>query len=309
MNPKIKILLATYNRAHLIEEMLHSIQKQTYTDFECLVTDDNSIDNTTEVVEKFCEQDQRFNYLKKPQKYPPGLSSNRNFGLDSARGAFIVFCDDDDVMHPQHLETCMHFIESDHVDFVHFRKQSFTDKIPDRNKVSVLDLEQTKISEEHIADVINQKLALASCTVMWKKKAIGEERFKKYLNYAEEWEFYTRLILNGAKGVQIDAILYFNRKHPNSNTGEFFLGSSKRMQSKIEASKLIITNLNKNKSLSPELIHFFCWESVRYKSVALFQHLTKQSSLSKIDKLKVRALYIGSPLIKVWLRSRKKLNQ
>lgn len=308
MNPKISIILATYNRAHLIEETLRSIQDQTYTDFECLVIDDNSTDNTVEVVKAIYEQDERFNYLKKPLEYSSGLSANRNFGLDNAKGSLVVFCDDDDVMHPQHLETCMHFLENDQVDFVHFRKQSFTEEIPNNKKISVLDFEKTKVMHEQVADVITQKIAMASCTVLWKKKAIGKERFMEHLNYAEEWEFYTRLLLNGAKGVQIDAILYFNRKHPNSNTGEFYAGNKKRFHSKIEASKLIISNLNQKKLLSPELVHFFYWESVRFKSLELFEHLIKQSSLSSFQKSKVIIKYKMGPLTQFLMRLKKRLN-
>jgi glycosyltransferase involved in cell wall biosynthesis len=306
MIPKITILLSTHNRAHLIQEALHSIQNQTYSDFECLVTDDNSKDATEQVVKVFCERDQRFNYLKKPFNYTAGLSANRNFGLDNAKGLFIVFCDDDDIMHPQHLEMCMNFLEDLEVDFVHFRKQSFTDQIPQNNVISVTDLNKNKIDKKDINDVIFQKIALASCTVMWKKEAIGKARFVSDLNYAEEWEFYTRLILNGAKGVEIDVILYFNRKHPNSNTGEFYAGNKNRMHSKIEASKLIISNLNQKNLLSPELIHFFCWESFRFRSPELLQHLRQQSSLSSFQKAEVFLKYNLGPITQFLMRLKKR---
>lgn len=107
MNPKITILLATYNRAHLIEETLRSIQDQTYAHFECLITDDRSTDNTPETVRTFCEDDKRFLYFKKPDNYLQGLSATRNFGLDLAekrQAMYIQFFDDDDIMHPQKLE-------------------------------------------------------------------------------------------------------------------------------------------------------------------------------------------------------------
>jgi len=306
LNPKITIILATYNRAHLIEEMLISIQKQTHDAFECLVIDDNSTDGTSELVVEFCERNERFKYYLKPENYASGLSDSRNFGLDKARAPFVVFCDDDDVMHPQHLETCLHILNTTEVDFVHFRKQSFTTEIPDFKVISVKNSNQKKINIKHIVDVISQKIALASCTVMWQKEAIGNARFILNLSYAEEWEFYTRLILNGAKGVQINSILYFNRKHPNSNTGEFYAGNKKRLHSKIEASRLIISNLNQKNLLSPELIHFFCWESVRFRSPELLQHLRQQSSLSLFQKSEVFLKYNLGPIIQFLMRLKKR---
>ena len=65
LNPQVYILLATYNRAHLIEETLVSIQNQTYTNFVCLITDDNSTDDTENVSKSFIKKDERFEYFKK----------------------------------------------------------------------------------------------------------------------------------------------------------------------------------------------------------------------------------------------------
>ena len=305
-NPKVTIILATYNRVHLIEEMLLSIQKQIFGDFECLVIDDNSTDGTAQLLTTFCKLDNRFKYFKKPNYYVSGLSASRNFGLDHASGSFIVFCDDDDVIHPQHLETCLHVLNTTKVDFVHFQKQSFTAEVPHLKEIFVDKSNRKEINIKIIADVIFQKIALASCTVIWKKDAIGNARFILNLSYAEEWEFYTRLILNGAKGVQIDATLYFNRKHPNSKTGEFYSGNKNRMYSKIEASKLIISNLNQKNLLSPELIHFFCWESFRFRSPELLEHLRQLSSLSSFQKSVVILKYKLGPVTQFLMRLKKR---
>ena len=67
MNPKVSIIMATYNRAHFIVETLLSIQKQTFSDWECLIIDDGGTDNTKEVIAGILEEDQRFRFVKRPE--------------------------------------------------------------------------------------------------------------------------------------------------------------------------------------------------------------------------------------------------
>jgi glycosyltransferase involved in cell wall biosynthesis len=100
-NPFFSIIIPTYNRADLIGRTLATVQAQTLGAFEALVVDDGSRDNTAEVVEPFLA-DTRFHYLPK-QNAERGAA--RNYGLDRARGRYVVFLDSDDLLHPEHLAT------------------------------------------------------------------------------------------------------------------------------------------------------------------------------------------------------------
>jgi len=91
MNPTISIILATYNRAHFIEETLCSIQNQTFKDWECLIIDDGGNDNTFEVITPILKSDSRFTFQKRLDNYQKGLSGSRNYGLDIAKGDFVIF--------------------------------------------------------------------------------------------------------------------------------------------------------------------------------------------------------------------------
>src|SRR5690606_26015743 len=104
---KISIIMATFNRAHLIGEALTSIQNQSYTDWECIIVDDNCTDNTKTIVETFIKNDLRFRYYLRHGNYKKGISGSRNFGIDLARGKSIIFFDDDDIVHPRNLEICL----------------------------------------------------------------------------------------------------------------------------------------------------------------------------------------------------------
>ena len=101
INPFFSIIIPTYNRAGLIAATLYSVQNQNFTDFEVLVVDDGSKDNTAEVLLPFIA-DMRFKYLPKDNAE---RGAARNYGFDQAQGEYVIFLDSDDIFHPTHLAT------------------------------------------------------------------------------------------------------------------------------------------------------------------------------------------------------------
>ena len=95
--PKVSIVVPTYNRADYLKECLDSIIKQDYPNLEIIVSDDNSTDNTFEVVKNFQRKYPFIKYVKN-NKYPQGPNGNKNNGLDYATGEIIGIFDDDDIM-------------------------------------------------------------------------------------------------------------------------------------------------------------------------------------------------------------------
>ncbi len=76
---------------------------------------------------------------------------------------------------------------------------------------------------------------MASCTVFWRKSCFNGNRFLEDLSYAEEWELYTRMVSSGLSGVMISNVLYYNRKHAESNTGKYCAGDLKMKRAKARA--------------------------------------------------------------------------
>ncbi|OBX21232.1 hypothetical protein A9996_07590 [Gelidibacter algens] len=103
-NPLISIIIPTYNRAYIISETLDSIIAQTYAYWECIVVDDGSDDNTSEVMKAYCECDNRIQYHKRPENIIKGASSCRNYGIKRSEGEYIQFLDSDDVLNKVKLE-------------------------------------------------------------------------------------------------------------------------------------------------------------------------------------------------------------
>ncbi len=106
MKPLISVVIPTYNRAHDIERALKSVRAQSYTNWEALVVDNHSSDDTDDVVNGF--NDPRIRLFKIHNNGVIGVS--RNWGLKHALGEYIAFLDSDDWWQPQKLEESLNYI-------------------------------------------------------------------------------------------------------------------------------------------------------------------------------------------------------
>jgi len=97
----VSVIIPCYNQAQYLPDALNSIFEQSYTNWECIIVNDGSPDNTEEVAHHWIEKDNRFLYLKKENG---GLSSARNEGLRIAKGDYIQFLDADDIIHSEKFE-------------------------------------------------------------------------------------------------------------------------------------------------------------------------------------------------------------
>jgi len=105
--PTISVVIPTYNRSALVHEAIRSVLAQTFGDFEIIVVDDGSCDDTRSVVATF--SDARLRYIFKPNA---GLAAARNTGIELARGRFVSFLDDDDLYLPTCLAAHMALVRS-----------------------------------------------------------------------------------------------------------------------------------------------------------------------------------------------------
>ncbi|MFC2025019.1 glycosyltransferase [Chloroflexota bacterium] len=105
---RVSVIIPTYNRAHLISNAIDSILAQTFNDFELIIVDNFSSDDTESVVKSYV--DRRIRYFKNNNN---GLVSiNRNYGIENSRGEYIAFLDDDDSWLPKKLEKQVSLLES-----------------------------------------------------------------------------------------------------------------------------------------------------------------------------------------------------
>lgn len=100
----ISIIIPTYNRAYIIGRTLDSIIQQSYPDWECIIVDDFSTDNTESIVTIFQNKDNRIKFIRNNRS--KGAQGARNTGIMESKGEWVVLFDSDNVMHPDFLQKC-----------------------------------------------------------------------------------------------------------------------------------------------------------------------------------------------------------
>ncbi len=166
MNPLVSIIIPTYNRAEDLKRALQSVFDQTFTDWEVVVVDNHSIDNTDSLIESF--NDPKIRLFKIHNEGV--IAASRNLGLKHALGEYIAFLDSDDWWHPQKLEVSLKYLErgADVVyhDLFRVKKSNqkiFWKKAPARNPKSPI-----------FVDLIVNSNALPNSSVVVRKQILNE---------------------------------------------------------------------------------------------------------------------------------------
>ena len=187
--PSISIIIPAYNRAYLITETFKSITCQSFPNWECLVVDDHSTDNTKEVVEDYCRRDVRFHYLVNEGK--KGAQGARNTGLKHAQYDWVIFFDSDNIMHDDMLESMADEIEK--------RKEQFDVFTCFSNVVNVHSGERVGAFEWQCEGNIHDKLFTGECyidynsSVIRKKSLLEMGALDEDCPSMQEWDTHIRL--------------------------------------------------------------------------------------------------------------------
>ena len=265
-NHKVYILLATFNRADLLVETLESIREQTYGNWECIIIDDHSTDNTDDIVEKYRKEDSRFSYFLKSREYSRGLSGSRNQGLDIAKrkeAEYIQFFDDDDIMHPGKLEVQINILLSNpRYDFSIAGTKNFW-KVEElkAEEQQELQLKTLSLKEAYLTGQI--KFVAQSC--LFRLKFFQEARFNEELFYAEEWELFCKLFFkNNPEYNLIRRVLFYRRKHWGAVT-ERKEAEGLRLQMTMQAELNVFDFLSYNNLHTPVTLNHFGRKFLLYR--------------------------------------------
>lgn len=139
-NNKISVIVPCYNQETFLDETLRSVQSQTFTNWECILINDGSTDNTAEICKKWLQRDARFHYIYTDNK---GVSNARNLGLEKAEGDFIQFLDADDKMDFRNFEKKIAISEKAQIILGEFNILKKNQYLPGYNtlKIEYLDFE------------------------------------------------------------------------------------------------------------------------------------------------------------------------
>jgi glycosyltransferase involved in cell wall biosynthesis len=206
MKTLISIIVPCYNQAHFLNDTLQSVLNQTYTNWECIIVNDGSPDNTEEVALEWCK-DIRFRYLYKENG---GLPSARNTGIKKSKGKYILALDSDDMLHENFLTKLVPELDKDDTLAIVSCYRAFF-----RN-------EKTKTFYVHEPKGKTYKSLLYENILMpsslfrkkcWEEVGGYDELMTKGF---EDWEFWIAITKKGWQFKIIEEVLFYYRKSQNS---------------------------------------------------------------------------------------------
>lgn len=205
MPPKFSIVIPAFNQAHFIGETIESIRRQTLPDFEIIVVNDASPDDTGEVLAKI--DDPRLRCLVHEQN--KGLPAARNTGMRAAQGEYIALLDADDLFHPQKLEVHAAFLDQ-HPDVAVTYNPRFDMNYSD---TTIRDLTRPPATVG-LRDFLFGYPFTPSDMVIRRKTVETVGYFDEfYRNGGEDMEFPAMLALAGCKFASVDRALNYRRHH------------------------------------------------------------------------------------------------
>lgn len=229
-NPIVSIIIPTFNRAHLIGETLNSLLAQTYSNWECIIVDDGSTDNTNFVISSYVIKDSRFQYHHRPSNKPKGPSSCRNYGFEISKGEFINWFDDDDVMMPDALQKRISFFKPD-IDAVICKLQHY-----DFEKNIILN--ETKISSNNkINDYLIGVVTYFVSGPIWKREFLIKQNafFDENITNLDDWDFNLRMLYAEPNTILVNEALIKYRVHNNSLSQEIIQLNFEEIKSEFKA--------------------------------------------------------------------------
>ena len=223
----ISIVIPIYNAEKYLEECLNSIKSQTYKNFEVIMVNDGSKDDSETICMNFLRSDSRFRYLKKENG---GVSSARNVGLDNVEGDYITFIDADDWVDENYLDLLITTVKKNHSDIVVSSYKQF-------NNIDIFYLRAYSLQEKYLLnfermnrdDFLTIFPKLMSTNVcfnnavakLFRKELVNDLRFDTSIKYGEDLDFYFRLYLNVDSISYVDEPTYVYRMHGDSTTSNF----------------------------------------------------------------------------------------
>jgi len=214
----VSIILPVFNREFFILETLFSIQKQTYSRWECIIVDDGSIDNTFNKTQNYIKNKKKFKIYHRPNNYPKGANSCRNYGFEKSKGKLINWFDSDDIMHPEFIRLKAETFLTNNYDLVLSKTSFFKDNI-----TNILGKElRTIISENIIEDFIMLKSSWYLPDAMWKKSFLkNKQLFSVKLKKGQDRDFHIKMLLYKPKIKVLNHYLTYYRQHEHVITNDY----------------------------------------------------------------------------------------
>lgn len=208
MKDLVSIITPTYNSEKYISETIQSIQAQTYTNWELLITDDSSSDQTIKTVKSFQENDSRIRLYKLEKNQGAGIA--RNNSIIKATGRYIAFCDSDDQWKPAKLEKQVKFMKTHKLAFTYTSYETINEEGKLIGKVS----SPTNLI---LQDMLRNNY-VGCLTAIYDTEIIGKQLMSD-IRKRQDWALWLKIfkIIKQTKGMSESLALYRDRSNSISS--------------------------------------------------------------------------------------------
>ena len=280
---RFSVCIFTYNRAKYIADAITSVTKQIYTNYELIIVDDGSTDNTEEIVKSF--ESDKIKYIKKEHS---GAPATRNRAIKEATGDFIVWLADDDILLPSALQYyAIYLAKTPNIDLLYCNLKSFNDDTHETKVINGIDWYNK--NDEALAFLMKgSPITDGGCAI---KRKIYDEigNYNEDFKRAQDYEFWSRLIQKQKYILMnVPKYLYLYRLHGNNITGLFNKNTDFSYEIKI------IKNLLENNKLE-QLFPKFEWDRNR-KEAEFISYFFLTSKFYFLGNIKLGEEYLNKCL-------------
>lgn len=206
----LTIIVPNYNNEKYLVETLHSIQNQTFSDFKCIIIDDNSTDNSIDVIKQTINNDSRFQLIQNHEN--KGVAFSRNLGITTATTKFILPLDADDILEKTYIARALDFFTKYPMYNLYYGRWYFFGYNADYMNQTLGTLHYT-----HYRRLLSSNQIHCSC-VYKREEAIKCGLYDSSLLGYEDWEFLIRLLNEDSLVFYDPNISLYYRQHEKSRS-------------------------------------------------------------------------------------------
>jgi glycosyltransferase involved in cell wall biosynthesis len=297
--PRVSVVVPTHNYGALIAETLRSLQRQTLPDWECVVVDDGSTDDTEGVVRRFAERDGRVRYVRQRNLRQ---AVAKNTGLRAARGRYVQFLDADDFVEPRKFERQVAYLEAHpEVGIVYGGVRYFTTENPEERLHSMAEDNAPWMPEvsgegaEVLEALIRENIMVINSPLVRRGVVDKVGRFDARLPPVEDWDYWLRCALSGVRFqfADLPETLALVRVHPASSSSNRVRLFDRRLLVRRKLARSIkderLRALNRDFRIDEER-QFGFDEAARGHSFSAARHLMRAAWLEPKWKWRLKSL-------------------
>jgi len=257
--PLISILIPNFNKGKYLKETLDSVLDQSYLNWECIVVDDHSTDNSWEILKEYEKSDSRFKVFKTPKHRKKGGNAARNYAFELSKGEYINWLDSDDLVSKNFFTNKLILFEANPIlDFVYSDILEFTNSIADAKR-----MDRLNFYKNHKNFPLNYMIGdfwIQTGMPMFKRNYLDNQKkhFDEDLLMGQEAEFFVRLLLDDPYlKFCPSSFIYYRRNHNSYMTDFFRLPYEKKYLLTYPTFKLHLKEFRKKNKIDSEVLVFF----------------------------------------------------